>query len=285
MATFITRLINMNITAAYVIAAIYIIRLFIIKLPKKYSYMLWIFAGFRLVCPFSLPSALSLFNISFLRNTGMKYVPYDMGNAAVPTVNTAAEQLSSSANSLPPTAGTDTMLSIMFLIWLGVFLTIIVHKAILYINTYKMVSKAVIYKDNIYQCDNIPTPFVMGIFKPKIYIPFRMSKKELSYIICHEKHHIKRHDTLIKAAASLLVSIHWFDPLVWLAYRSMTADMEESCDEAVIEAMGEEIKGDYSASILSFALNRRPMPLSFGEGSAKRRIKNVLSYKKPKKIR
>lgn len=294
MNRFITGLINMNITAAYVIAVIYIIRLFIKKLPKKYSYMLWAIAGFRLIFPFSVPSVLSLFNISFLRNTGMEYIPADIEYAQIPTVNTGIDSLNAPVNSLLPHAEPmasvnpiQIILSILFLIWLGVFSAILIYKIILYIKTAKMVSKAVIYEDNIYQCDNIPTPFVMGILRPKIYIPFRMSENELSYIICHEKYHIKRHDTLAKTTASLLVGIHWFNPLVWLAYRSMTADMEESCDEAVIKYMGEDIKQDYSTSILSFALNRRLMPsapLSFGEGSAERRIKNVLSYKRPRRI-
>ncbi len=282
MNRFIIQLINMNITAAYVIAVIYIVRLFIKRMPKIYSYILWIFAGFRLIFPFSVSSVFSLFNISFLRNT--EYMPVNIVHREIPPVNTAP--VSTSVNTALDMGVTSVVdpIKILFLIWLGVFLAILIYKIVLYIKTAEMVNKAVIYRDNIYQCDNIPTPFVMGIFKPKIYIPFRMSEREMSYIVCHERHHIKRHDTLIKATASLLVSIHWFDPLVWLAYRSMTADMEESCDEAVIEAMGEEIKGDYSASILSFALNRRPMSISFGEGSAEKRIKNVISYKSPKRI-
>lgn len=261
---FMARLINMNITASYVIAAVLIIRLFIKRLPRKYSYFLWLFVALRLIFPFSVSSVFSMFNISFLKKTGMEYIPSDMQYAYVPKVNTGIAHLNSSVNSLLPPADTaasinpvQVIFGIAFYIWAAGVILIILREAVMYIRTAKRVKEAVVYCDGIYQCNNIPAPFVMGIFRPKIYIPFRMSKEELSYIVCHEKYHIKRHDNVIKTAAFVLFAIHWFNPLVWLAFGLMNRDMEESCDEAVLKVMGESIKSDYSRTLLAFASNRR----------------------------
>lgn len=125
-------------------------------------------------------------------------------------------------------------------------------------------------EENIYECDRITEPFVLGFFRPKIYIPFRLEEAEKEYILQHERYHIKRHDHQIKMLAIILLAIHWFNPFVWLAYYLMCRDMEMSCDEQVIIQLGSEIKQDYCNSILGFAMGKRTWALgtlAFGENT------------------
>ena len=136
----------------------------------------------------------------------------------------------------------------------------------------------------IWECDCIPSPFVLGIFCPQIYIPFRMKEEEQQYILAHESWHIRRHDPLWKLIAFVLLAVYWWNPLAWIAFFYMTRDMEMSCDEAVLAQFGNQIKKGYSASLLAFAMERHPYsfaPVAFGEADAGRRIKNVLNFKKP----
>lgn len=136
----------------------------------------------------------------------------------------------------------------------------------------------------IWECDRIPSPFVLGILRPRIYIPFRMGEQEQAYILAHEQYHVRRLDPLWKLIAFLLLAVYWWNPLVWIAFFYMVRDIEMSCDEAVIEQFGSSIKQGYSNSLLEFAMERHPYsfaPVAFGEGDAGRRIKNVLNFKKP----
>lgn len=296
--SFIIGLLNMNITAAYTIAAIFLLRVCISRLPKKYSYALWSVAGIRLVLPFSLGSRFSLFNLPVFDeiNTGRtaRFVPRDIGLAAQPKVNTGISSVNSAVNSLlppaPPYNSVNPMqiwLAIMLLVWLTGLAVIVGYEIYLHIKTKRLVKYAVKLESNVYECDNIPTPFVMGLIKPKIFIPFRLDKNERSYIICHEKYHIKRHDNIIKPIAFILLAVHWFNPFVWLAYILMNSDMEKSCDEAVLTHTQTDIKKDYSTSLLSFAVNKRHLPLgplAFGETAVSSRIKNILKFKRPSRI-
>ena len=137
---------------------------------------------------------------------------------------------------------------------------------------------------SIWECDRIPSPFALGIIRPRIYIPFRMGEQEQAYILAHEACHIRRLDPLWKFVAFLLLAVYWCNPLAWVAFLGMVRDMEMSCDEAVIEQFGNHIKQGYSNSLLAFAMERHPYsfaPVAFGEGDAGRRIKNVLNFKKP----
>lgn len=140
-------------------------------------------------------------------------------------------------------------------------------------------------RGEIFETDKIVTPFICGFIKPKIYIPIGVLQNELSYILAHERVHIKRLDYLVKPFAFLMLLIHWFNPLMWLSFFLMSKDMEMSCDESVINSIGDEIKANYSHSLLALATGKHHLlsgsPLAFGESNVKARIKNVLSYKKP----
>lgn len=291
------KLFNMSITASYVILIIMAVRIPLKKFPKKYSYALWSIAGLRLVFPFSLKSVFSLFNLSFftdinIGNSGPEYIPLNIGYANTPAVNTGIVPINNAVNSLMPAAEVYNSVNPMQIwiaaavfIWISGIVLILGYEAFLLFRTKKLVKQAVLYKENIYECNNIPTPFVIGLIKPKIYIPFRLNKAKLSYILYHEKYHIKRHDNLIKSIAFLLAAVYWFNPFIWAAYFCMIRDMEMSCDEKVISEMGNSIIKDYSTSLLSFASNRRRLPLgplAFGESAAGKRIKNILSFKTPK---
>ena len=142
-------------------------------------------------------------------------------------------------------------------LWLVVLCVILFVNIILYFRMKGRVATAVRMRDNVYECDAIPSPFVMGLLSPRIYIPFRLGEQEKDYIISHEKYHIRRRDNLVKVAAFLLCSVYWFQPLVWLSYFLMIRDMEMSCDEYVLQNSPEDIRAVYSESLLQFAMNRR----------------------------
>lgn len=167
-------------------------------------------------------------------------------------------------------------------VWLGVCLLLVIWNVILLLRTRRRVAKAVRLEENIYECDNISTPFVLGFVAPKIYIPFRLEQTEREYIISHEKYHIKRKDNMVKLFAFFLCCVYWFNPFVWIAYFFMIRDMEMSCDEYVIGTSSKDIRKAYSQSLLGFATNSRVLGvglLAFGESDTRKRVKHVMKYK------
>lgn len=295
MADIFISILNMSITAGYVITALLLVRFLLKGMPKKYSYLLWSVAGFRLICPVSFKSIVSIFNINPLvskdvaTNSGtMNYARTDVlmpdANMAVPS------DVSGGADGVTAVYVTnsfwDSFIDFIPYIWLMGIIVLIMYSAVSFIKLQKSLSTAVKLQDNIYQSENISSPFIVGIIKPKIYIPYGIDEGYLKYVVAHEKYHIKRGDNIIKIIAFALLCVHWFNPLCWLAFHLVNKDMEMSCDEWVL-AHNDGIKKSYSSALLSFAENRKfpsPSPLCFGESSVKSRIKNVLSFKQPKKI-
>ncbi|ROR29170.1 rod shape-determining protein MreC [Mobilisporobacter senegalensis] len=288
----------MSITASYIILAILLIRIMIRRAPKKFSYLLWSVVGFRLVCPVSFSSIFSIFNLNLqlrktMGNNGetINYISNQMDMMEVPKTITGAASQNEVINSdllTVPTVNVNPIEMLIYgatLVWIAGIAILLIYSTISYIKLKKRISTAVILKENIYECDNIPTPFVLGVIRPKIYIPFHLCENEISYILMHEQYHIKRMDHIIKPFSFLILSIYWFNPLVWISYYCMNKDMEMSCDEKVLNDIGISVKGDYSQSLLSFAVNRRfpdSNPLAFGEINVKERIKNILDFKKPR---
>lgn len=177
-----------------------------------------------------------------------------------------------------------SMIKILAVIWLVGILAMLSCSVVAYLRLRRRLIGAVQLKGNIYLADHIGSPFVMGLLRPKIYLPSVLSERERKYILLHEQYHIRRMDHIIKALAFLALCVHWFNPLVWLAFILASKDMEMSCDEAVMKTLGKEIRTEYSASLLSLATGRRMIsgtPLTFGEGDTKSRIRNVLRWKKP----
>ena len=172
------------------------------------------------------------------------------------------------------------------IVWIGGMLALFLWNAYLTIRMRGRLQKAVRYDENIYECDNIPTPFVMGLLHPRIYIPFHLQESEREYILKHEQYHIKRKDYLVKLAAMLLVIVYWFHPLVWVSYFCMVRDMEMSCDEYVLGVVKQDIRANYSESLLGFATNTRHLSiglLAFGETYTRKRVKNIMKFQNYKK--
>lgn len=301
-----------NITVSVVIIAVLLARFLLRKMPKKYSYILWSIVGIRMIFDLPFATNISVFNLfrGFAKRsstmgtmlTGSRKTNLQGATDALNTIGTTGTSTAHASRNTTVGAMTHTLttsqmvLGILGLLWLVVVALFVAYGIYSYVKCRMLVRTAVIAHDiipdthkkkgivSVWECDRIPSPFVLGIIRPRIYIPFRMSKQEQTYILAHEQCHIRRLDPLWKLIAFLLLAVYWWNPLVWCAFFHMVRDMEMSCDEAVIEQFGNEIKQGYSNSLLSFAMERHPYsfaPIAFGEGDAGRRIKNVLNFKKP----
>jgi len=255
-----------------------LIRLPLKKAPKVISYALWSVVAFRLLCPFSFESMVSLLPISAAP------IPYDIAYRQSPQIDSGIAIVDAYAGSALPHSTAPAYILISSYIWiLGIFV-MLAYSITSVLILKRRLENAQHVEQNIYQADNLKTPFVLGIFRPRIFIPAGLAEEEKAYIIRHEQAHIRRLDHVVKPFAFFVLSIYWFNPLVWIAFLLMSSDMELSCDEKVVEEMGAEIKKAYSTSLLSLATGGHILngsPLAFGEGNVKRRIKNVLNYKKP----
>ncbi|GHU87424.1 hypothetical protein FACS1894202_01680 [Clostridia bacterium] len=278
---FFKTVLNMSLTASFVIAVVLVARLALRRAPKWISYALWAVAGFRLVVPFTLESVLSLIPRQMPELTLPSTFIYD-GQPIEPGI--VAETSGRYIESGYSYAAVYNFKDIVAFIWLVGIAAMLLYAAISYIRLKRRVSLAVRIEDNIYETDRIDSPFVLGVIRPRIYVPLGMELN--GYIIEHERTHIKRRDYLVAVAAFIALSLHWFNPLVWAAYFCMLRDMESSCDESVLRRYGEDIRREYSSALLKLSTKRRrlPIPLAFGEQDVKGRIKNVLNFKKHSKI-
>jgi len=277
---------NSSLTASYVILFVILVRLLLKKAPKVISYALWGVVAFRLIIPFSFESMFSLMP----RNTNTVPIPHDIIYQQSPQINSGIEIVDSFVSqSLPaPTVGASVnplqiYTEIAAYIWVIGIIALLVYSLVSILKLKRQLKYAQLIEQNIYESKNLRTPFVLGLVKPKIYLPVGLNATERNYILLHEHTHIQRKDHIIKIAAFLVLSIHWFNPLVWIAFMLMNTDMELSCDERVLKEMNEDIKKTYANSLLSLATERHILngsPLAFGEGNVRGRIKNVLNYKK-----
>lgn len=279
------QILNMSFTASFVILAVIVARLLLKKAPRVISYALWAVVLFRLICPFSFESAISLLPIH------TNPIPQEITYQQTPQINTGIPIVNDSVNAVLPAATPDASinplqgwLAIGTFLWLcGIAVLAIYSTASLLLLKRKLRS-AIWENENVYFAEGLASPFVMGLFRPKIYLPASLTDNEKRYILLHEQTHIKRLDHVVKILGFAVLCLHWFNPLVWIAFFLCGKDMEMSCDEAVIKRLGSEIKKEYSSSLLALATGRRIVggsPLAFGEGDTKSRIKNVLNYKKP----
>ena len=284
------QVVSMSLTAGLVILAICAARLLLRQAPKKFSYWLWAGAAFRLVCPFSFPAAFSLLALApaaqTVAETGplteVSYLPGAGLPAAAPGVGAADA-------ALPQAAGAGQALGlweVLGLVWLLGAAALLIGALVAYLRVKGQVATAVKFAHNVYECGAFRSPFVLGFFRPKIYIPFGLEPRQREHVLCHESAHIQRRDYLVKPLGFLLLAIHWFNPLVWLAFHLMSRDMEMSCDEKVLSQLGEEARREYSLSLLSIGSRRRfpaPNPLAFGETGVKERVVNVMKFRRAKR--
>lgn len=280
-------ILNMSLTASYVILFVILIRLLLKKAPKFISYTIWGVVAFRLIIPFSFESMFSLIP----RNTNAITIPQDIIYQQSPQINSGIEVVDSFVNQSLPVPTTQASVNPLQIyievgsyIWILGVIALIVYSFVSILIIKRQLKSVQLIEKNIFEAKNLKTPFVLGPIKPKIYLPVGLDATERGYILLHEQTHIHRKDHIIKILAFIILSIHWFNPLVWIAFMLMSTDMELSCDERVLKEMDEDIKKPYANSLLALATERHILnssPLAFGEGNVKDRIKNVLNYRKP----
>lgn len=282
------KIINMSISASWLVLAVLLLRLVLKKAPKWVNVLLWGIVAIRMICPFSFESALSLI-------PSAETIPLDIEMAAKPTIDSGVPAINSVVNPVlssfaPPqhvlTSANPLQIwiPILNIIWLIGVGALLLYTAVSYWRLRRKVDTSVRYKDNIFQSENVGSPFVLGIIKPRIYLPFNMNGQDLEHVVAHEQAHIRRRDHWWKPLGFLLLTIHWFNPLMWLAYVLLCRDIELACDEKVIKELDNEQRADYAQALVVCSVNR-PMiaacPLAFGEVGVKDRVKSVMNYKKP----
>lgn len=281
-------LFNMSVTASYLVLAVIVARLLLKKAPKWINCLLWALVAIRLVCPFSFESALSLIPSSQTISVNTESVgrPFTI-QTGVPVVDTGINNYMGDRYYEGVTVPTNTFANfttVLSVIWLVGLIAILIYGLISYIRLRKKVGISLLVKERIYYCDNIATPFILGIIKPEIYVPSGITEEQLDYIVMHEKAHLKRKDHLWKPLGFVLLSVYWFNPVMWVAYVLLCRDIESACDEKVIKNMNNTEKKSYSETLLSCSVQKRMVmacPVAFGEVGVKQRIKSVLNYKKP----
>ena len=285
---------NMSLTAGIIILLVLVMRLALRRAPRIFSYILWAVVLFRLLCPFSLQAPLSLLgwlDAPISQSTGTAaYIPDDLVAMQDPQVDLIIPAVSHSVSQLLPAPQQLSSVNplqiytwIAAVIWLIGIGIMLLWGLLACIRLHRQLIGSVRLRDNIYMTDHIPSPFVLGIFRPRIYLPSDLSEREQPYILVHEQHHIHRLDHISQILAFLALCLHWFNPLVWIAYILSRQDMETSCDEAVIRQMGSQVRAEYSASLLSFATGHHRLSPAFGEGDPKGRIRNLARWQQPRR--
>ncbi len=283
---------NLSISASYLVLAVLLLRPFLKKAPKWISVALWGLVGLRLVFPFSIESMLSLL-------PSAEVIPADIALSPAPSIQSGLPVIDSTVNTViqnqltvpapvptptPSANPLQTWLLVISIIWAAGISFMLVYTAISYLRLQRQVLTAVRVDGNIYRSEAISSPFVLGLFRPRIYLPTALTEADMPHAIAHEQAHIARRDHWIKPIGFVLLSLHWFNPLMLAAYIFLCRDIEMACDEKVIKALGTELRIDYSQALLSCSISRKSIaacPLAFGEVSIKRRIKSVLNYKRP----
>lgn len=287
MSEFFLNIVNMSISASWIVLAVLLLRVLLQKAPKWINVVLWGIVGVRLICPFSIESALSLMPSSQTINpeVALNTPAIDSG---VPTIDNVINPIIGEATiTFQPEKDLNFFQFIMpylAVIWLIGIIALSIYSVSSFVRLKKKVGTAVLLRDNIYQSENVSSPFVLGVMKPKIYIPFSLSDQDLENVIAHEQAHIQRKDHWWKPLGFLVLTLHWFNPLMWIAFTLLCRDIELACDEKVVEELNNEQRANYSQTLLSCSVNRRTVaacPLAFGEVGVKDRVKSVLNYKKP----
>lgn len=286
MAEIFQKALNMSIAAGWLILAVIALRLLLRRAPKRFRLLLWAVVGLRMALPWSIESALSLIPSAQTLPEGimLERAPVlDTGisalNGAINPGFTAAftPELGASANPL------QVLLPIAAAFWMLGAAAMLLWALVSWLRLRKRVREAVRLEENVYECE-IASPFVLGLFRPRIYLPFSLENGERELVLAHERAHITAGDHIIKPLGWLLLAAHWYNPLVWLAYALFCRDIELACDERVVRGLSLSDRADYSQALLDLSRPRggvRACPLAFGESSVKGRVKSVLSYKKP----
>lgn len=292
---------ELSLSAVPVILVLFALRFLLRRAPKVYSYALWAAAGFRLLCPVALPSDWSLFNLPIFQNrdpkeaialteravqAGTRAIRRTAGTGQAVVSGTSVSGMSAipSASSAPAEVSAPgwSVSQIVTLLWLAGILCILLWNGYQLLRLCRRTRTAVRTEGNVWESDQIPGPFILGLFRPRIYLPAGLEGTARACVLAHERHHLRRHDPWVKALAFCIRTLHWFNPAVWLAVWAMEEDMELSCDEGALSRLEGDCRQDYSRTLLALGANRRDFgpALAFGTPAVKQRILHVLSLKK-----
>ena len=279
---------NMSITAGYFILAIVLFRFIFRKAPKWVNCLLWGLVGLRLLVPFSLESPFSFLPTArtIITNKESSGLPFSV-ESGIYTVDANVNDYLKSHYYEGVTVPENTffeIVSVLAIIWLIGVVLMLAYSAISFIRLKKQVAVSILYRDNIYYCDNIGTPFILGAIRPKIYIPSGLEEGQIENIVMHENSHLKRKDHWWKPLGFLILAFYWFNPLIWLAYILLCRDIEKACDEKVVKNMNAEEKKGYLETLVDCSIQRKmelACPVAFGEVGVKQRVRAVVNYKKP----
>ena len=286
MAEIFQKALNMSIAAGWLILAVIALRLLLRRAPKRFRLLLWAVVGLRLALPWSIESALSLIPSAQTLPEGIMLERAPVLDTGISSLNGAINpgftaaftpELGASANPL------QVLLPIAAALWMLGAAAMLLWALVSWLRLRKRVREAVRLEENVYECE-IASPFVLGLFRPRIYLPFSLENGERELVLAHERAHITAGDHIIKPLGWLLLAAHWYNPLVWLAYALFCRDIELACDERVVRGLSLSDRADYSQALLDLSRPRggvRACPLAFGESSVKGRVKSVLCYKKP----
>jgi len=287
METLFLKIVNLSITASWLVLAVTALRFIFKKAPKWIFCLLWGLVALRLLCPFSIESALSLI-------PSRETLPQEIITSPVPEIESGIDRIDAIVNpilsaSLAAAPGasvnpTQIWVSLFALCWLAGMAAMLIYALISYLVVSHRVSTATLLCDNIKQSETVDSPFVLGFFRPKIYLPYAIAAEDMQYVIAHERAHIRRKDHWWKPIGFMLLSVYWFNPVMWLAYLLLCRDIEAACDEKVISDGDKDYRKAYSTALLNCSVHRRTIaacPLAFGETGVKSRIKSVMNYKRP----
>lgn len=283
------KLLNLNLTASWLIVAVIIFRLIARKTPKWIICLLWGIVAIRLICPFSIESSFSVIPSDEIISKSILSELHNKLNitAGVETVDANANaQLGDTYQGRTNEVydNRNILLSELGVIWICGAWVLLIVSIIKNLRLRQHLKEAVLLYENIYLCDYVHAPFIFGFFRPHIYLPSGIDKKDMEYVILHEKAHLQRKDHIWKVIAFILLTIYWFNPLSWVSFILFCRDIELACDEKVIKNLSMSEKKAYSVSLLSCSFNKRiaiVYPLAFGEVGVKQRVKSILNYKKP----
>ena len=281
------KIVNMSISASWVVIAVLTLRFCLKKAPKWVNVLLWGIVAVRMVFPFSIESVLSLIPSAETISPSIMMEQSPSVQTGVPALNHVINPVISGSFTPAPGASANPLqiwIPVLAGIWLFGIAALFLYSAVSYWRLRRKVCEAVILRGNIYQSEKVCSPFVLGIIRPKIYLPYHMDSREMDHVIAHEQTHIRRKDHWWKPLGFLLLTTHWFNPLMWLSYILLCQDIELACDEKVIRKMSNEQRADYTQALVACSVDRRLItacPLAFGEIGVKERVKSVMNYKKP----
>ena len=281
------KILNMSITASWLILAAIVLRLLLKKAPKWISCLLWALVAVRLICPFSFESVLSLVPAKEPVPTDIMLSPKPTIETAVPVIDIAVNTVIADNFTPAPTDSANPLqivIPILAVVWIVGVVVLLAYAFFSWFKLRRTVSASFPVEKDVKSCDDVKAPFILGVFKPVIYLPSSMSEGTLDYVLRHERAHLARHDHWWKPLGFLLLAVYWFNPLCWVAYMLLCRDIESACDERVIRDMDKGSMAAYSQALLDCSFSRRAIaacPLAFGEVGVKERIKGVLNYRKP----